>query len=155
MPGSAGPARVVRWDGNTWSRLGPTLTSGLDGPVEALAVSGSTLYVGGEFTKVNSSPFQSGVTANNVSRWNGTSWSPLQSGVDSIVSSLAISGSDLYVGGHFDTASGIPAKGIAKWDGSAWSAIGSGFDGSVSALLVSGSDLYVGGALRLDANQYH
>jgi hypothetical protein len=37
---------VKKYDGTTWSSLG----SGTDGPVYALAISDSTLYVGGEFT---------------------------------------------------------------------------------------------------------
>jgi len=61
------------------------------------------------------------------------------------VFALAVSGSDLYAGGVFDTAGGITANNIAKWDGSSWSALGSGADSQVSALAVSGGDLYVGG----------
>ena len=42
------------------------------------------------------------------------------------VYALAVSGTDLYAGGHFTTAGGVTANYIAKWDGSAWSALGSG-----------------------------
>jgi hypothetical protein len=69
-----------------------------------------------------------------------------------IVYALAVSGSDLYVGGRFTTAGNAAANYIAKWNGSSWSTLGSGLSSppeiwvSVSALAVSGSDLYVGGA---------
>jgi len=66
-------------------------------------------------------------------------------GVNNHVYAIAISGSDVYVGGRFDTAGGVPANGIAKWDGSSWSALGSGVDVEVSAIAISGSDVYVGG----------
>jgi hypothetical protein len=61
------------------------------------------------------------------------------------VSALAVSGSDLYVGGDFTTAGGSAATNIAKWNGSSWSALGPGMNHGVSALAVSGSDLYAGG----------
>ena len=60
---------------------------------------------------------------------------------------LAVSGSDLYAGGHVhDGGRQQRPIGIAKWNGSAWSALGSGMDDPrVYALAVSGSDLYAGG----------
>jgi hypothetical protein len=65
------------------------------------------------------------------------------------VYALAVLGTNVYVGGEFDTAGGSPAKAIAKWDGSTWTALGSGMAGisipSVNALALSGSDLYAGG----------
>ena len=61
------------------------------------------------------------------------------------LSALAVSGSDLYVGGYFYVGGRDTA--IAKWNGSTWSTLGSGVGdlGRVYALAVSGSNLYVGG----------
>ena len=42
---------IAQWDGTNWSSLG----SGLDGGVEAFAVSGTNLYVGGGFAKAGGS----------------------------------------------------------------------------------------------------
>ena len=138
---------IAKWNGSTWSALG----SGVNGTVSALAVSGSNLYAGGSFTSAG------GNAATNIAKWNGSSWSALSSGLLGSdpaggnppgVFALAVSGSDLYVGGRFTTAGGNAAKGIAKWDGSSWSALGSGLDDSfpyVYALAVSGSNLYAGG----------
>ncbi len=133
------------------------------GTVRALAVMGSDLYVGGDFTKVGN------VTANRVAKFNATNgtWSPLGFGdgngvgrTGSIVYALAVLGSDLYVGGSFMTVNyggsgGTPeatAYNIAKYDttASTWSALsngnGNGVRGKyVTALAVMGSDLYVGG----------
>ena len=65
---------------------------------------------------------------------------------------LAVTGSDLYVGGYFTTAGGIGASNIAKWNGNSWSALGSGIGGghgpyppSVYALAIFAGDLYAGG----------
>src|SRR2546422_1400863 len=65
--------------------------------------------------------------------------------MNSAVSALAVSGSDLYAGGYLTTAGGSAANYIAKWDGSSWSALGSGMNDRVVALAVSGSNLYAGG----------
>ncbi|HYE58330.1 MAG TPA: hypothetical protein VD948_07475, partial [Rhodothermales bacterium] len=63
------------------------------------------------------------------------------------VTAIAISGSDVYVGGTFTNAGGnTSADRIARWDGTAWNALGSGLNGTVSAIAISDSDLYVGGS---------
>ena len=68
------------------------------------------------------------------------------------VSSLAVLGNDLYVGGYFTGAGGIEANGIAKWDGTKWSTFGGGIKldpnsnlYDVRAVAVSGEDVYIGG----------
>ena len=86
-------------------------------------------------------------SANGVAKWTSSAWSALGSGLGTggWVNALAVSGSDLYVGGYFTTAVGGSANCVAKWDGSTWSALGSGLNNVVNALAVSGSDLYVAG----------
>jgi len=146
---------VAKWDGSTWSPLG----SGIGGPypwivhIEALAVDGTNLYAGGDFTTAG------GVAANNIAKWDGSTWSALGSGMAGgagtapTVAALAVSGTNLYAGGYFTVAGGVPASGVAKWNGSTWSALGSGVSGFtpgyigpyVTALAVDGTDLYAGG----------
>src|SRR5207302_484139 len=93
---------------------------------------------------------------NYVAKWDGTSWSALGSGMNDAVHALAVSGSDLYVGGFFRTAGGGAANYIAKWNGSSWSALGSGMNSEVRALSVSGSGLYAGGcALSLSGSDLY
>jgi hypothetical protein len=128
-----------------WLNIGSGLEGG-ESQVQALAVSGSTLYAGGYFTPTGDS------AANYIAQWNGNSWSALGSGIvysgDQYIASvyaLAVSGSTLYAGGAFTEAGGVPANFIAQWNGSSWSALGSGLNGQVSALAVSGSTLYAGG----------
>ncbi|MDW8145463.1 MAG: hypothetical protein RMJ48_04040 [Roseiflexaceae bacterium] len=72
---------------------------------------------------------------------------PLGGGLNSTVLALAVSGSDVYVGGKFTNAGGVPnTSRIARWDGAQWRPLGGGVNGSVSALAVSGGQVYVGGA---------
>jgi hypothetical protein len=107
--------------------------------VMALAVSGTNLYAGGQFTTAG------GVPANNIAKWDGSAWSALGSGMDVDVYVLVANGTNLYAGGDFSMAG---ANGIAKWNGSAWSALGSGMGGfyrQVNALAVSGTILYAAG----------
>jgi hypothetical protein len=134
---------IAKWDGSTWSALGSGIGGDFlyGGPyVSALAVSGTNLYAGGEFTNAG------GVSANYIAKWDGSAWSALGSGMNDVLA-LVVSGADLYAGGGFTNAGGVPANSIAKWDGSAWSALGSwtNVDVAFYALAVSGSDLYVGG----------
>jgi hypothetical protein len=116
--------------------------------VLALAVAGSDLYAGGDFTTAG------GVSANGIAKWNGTTWSALGSGMNEFgtVRALAVSGTDVYAGGSFATAGGVSANCIAQWNGSAWRALGSGMSGPdpalggmVIALAVAETDLYAGG----------
>jgi len=128
---------IAQWDGTDWSALG----SGLSGFVYSLAVSGTSLYAGGDFTTADVNP------ANNIARWDGSRWLALGTGMDWPVKALAQYGPDLIAGGEFTTAGGTAANHIARWNGSAWSSLGSGMDdfADVSALVVSGNDLYAGG----------
>ncbi|HLK97952.1 MAG TPA: hypothetical protein VK364_09305, partial [Hymenobacter sp.] len=68
-------------------------------------------------------------------------------GVNDAVYALAVSGSDVYVGGYFTRAGGVTVNYVAKWNGTTWSRLGTGngLDNWAFSLAVSGSDVYVGG----------
>jgi hypothetical protein len=138
---------IAQWNGSSWLALG----SGMNNSVEALTVSGGTLYAGGGFTRAG------GTNANYIAQWNGSAWSGLGSGMSggyygTEVYALVVSGTNLYAGGVFYSAGGTNANFIAQWNGSSWSALGSGMyladfvDASVYALAVSGTNLYAGGS---------
>jgi hypothetical protein len=121
------------------------------------------LYAGGWFTMAG------GVPANNIAKWDGTSWSPLGQGVNDQVWDLAVFDDDgpgprppaLYVGGYFTTAGGQPANRLARWDGSSWEPVGGGINGDVEALAVFDDDgagphlpaLFVGGLFTVAGTQ--
>ena len=146
-----GPAEdVAQWDGSSWSALGSGMAGNLH-QVYALGVfddgGGAELYAGGIFTSAGSA------AADNIARWDGTSWSPLGSGMGHWVYALKCwddgGGEALYAGGSFTTAGGVPASRLAKWDGSAWSPLGSGANSLVRTLEVhddgGGAALYTTG----------
>ncbi|MCX6913644.1 MAG: hypothetical protein NT167_11450, partial [Verrucomicrobia bacterium] len=109
------PVRIdPTFSDDNWSALG----TGMSSFVNALAVSGTDLYAGGQFSKAG------GTDANAIAKWNGTSWSALGTGMDGSVNALAVSGTNLYAGGAFSKADNKDAKYIAKWDGTSWSPLG-------------------------------
>ena len=131
---------------NTWSALfGGPGGNGLDGDVNTIVISGTDMYVGGEFTRAGP------IAANYIAKWNGSSWSALGAGVDFHVLALALQGNTLYVGGRFTSAGGNTAHYIAQWDTGVqtWSPINSGGKEGVtdwvSALAITGTKMYVGG----------
>lgn len=146
---------LAKWNGNSWSSVG----GGVDSGVNAMAVSGRKLYVGGYFKTAG------GKTVNALAVWDETkgSWAGVGHGVDGYIYALAMSGSTLYAGGHFTKAGGVVTNNLAKWNGSTWSALGGGvsaapYDTSVNAIAVNGNDLYVAGfftqAGSLPANDF-
>ena len=82
---------------------------GADGGLGAAVVDGSgNLYIGGGFTIVGE------VFANNITKWNGSSWTALGSGMNSHVFALVVSGNDLYAGGSLTTAGGKVSAYMAR-----------------------------------------
>ena len=78
---------IAKWNSSGWSALG----SGFNDRVNALAVRGSDLYAGGDFTTAD------GMSANYIAKWDGSTWSAMGMGMNGSVFALAVSGSDLYV----------------------------------------------------------
>lgn len=123
--------------------------------VNAMAVyddgRGAALYVAGRFFSV------AGVPANNIARWDGTSWSSLGSaalgggvtGVEAVIRALAVYKGELYAGGTFTSANGVSVSTVAKWNGTTWISLGNFTsywgDPKVNAMVVFGTDLYVAG----------
>ena len=161
--------RVAKFDtmANTWSALSQGDGNGVNDAVNALAVSGNSLFVGGSFT------FVGNVAANRVAKFDTmtNTWSALSqgdgNGVNSEVRALAVSDNKLFVGGSFTTANqggtgatpAITANRLAKFDTTTntWSALsqgnGNGVNNQVSALVLSGNSLFVGGFSFTMANQ--
>ncbi|MEP7342062.1 MAG: hypothetical protein ABI977_30300 [Acidobacteriota bacterium] len=148
---------------NTWSALGTGSGNGVNDYVNAMAVIGSDLYVGGTFNTANVGGAT--VSVNYVARFNTitNTWNTLGigggNGVNIAVSALAVIGNDLYVGGFFQTVNvggmTVSVNNVAKFNTTTgvWSALGTGgdngVDGQVFALAVIGNDLYVGGTFTM------
>jgi hypothetical protein len=160
IAGSVSVNGIAKWNGSSWSAVGSASSGNVT--VFALAVfddgSGAALYAAGSFTSLG------GVSAMNIAKWNGSSWSALGSGTNGSVKALLAfgggTGAKLYAGGSFTLAGGSPADLAASWNGSSWSALDNavpsvgGFgigafaqfdDGSGAALIAGGDFASLGG----------
>jgi hypothetical protein len=151
LAGGTSANGLAVWDGSTWAEVGGA--GGAQRLVTALTVfddgSGDALHVAGTFTTLG------GVSAENIAKWDGATWSALGSGLNGSTLALQVfndgAGTALYAGGSFNTAGGASANHIARWNGTSWSALGSGVDHFAYALDVfddgsdGASDLYSGG----------
>jgi hypothetical protein len=127
-----------------------------DNYVRALALSGTTLYAGGDFTAITP-PGGSATTRNRLAAISTadtgslTAWAPAAS---STVHALALSGTTLYAGGDFTTIT--PPGGSATsrnrlaaintTDTGSLTTWAPAADSTVYALALSGTTLYAGGA---------
>jgi len=136
---------TAEYDGTKWDSLNSSALANVT-TVNAIAVSGASVYIGGLFSQIGN------VTVNNVAVWNGSAWSAMGSGTDGTVNAIAISGSNVYVAGQFTNAGGSAVHGVGVWNGSAWSGIGGGVQGIPNALAVHGNDLYVAGGIYQAGN---
>ena len=144
-------SNIAKWDGTKWYALGiinDSTKNGTNGIVRTIAISGTDVYVAGEFTTVSDST-QTNLLVNRIAKWDGTKWYAFGTGTNGIVRTIAISGTDVYVGGDFtrvsdSTQTNVSANRIAKWNGS-WSTLGDGTSGVVRTIAISGTDVYVGG----------
>ena len=122
--GSSAPSgTITEWNATFADNAGPK------GSIQALAMwddgSGEALYAGASNTS-SSGPFTAagGIAMGYIGRWNGTSWSPLGTGLDGPVSQIVPFGDELIVSGQFQTAGGLIVNGIASWNGQRWRRFG-------------------------------
>jgi len=117
MAGGRQASRIAKWDGFGWFALG----DGLDGDyphIKGLTTfddgSGLSLYGVGHFSLAG------GASANNIAKWDGTSWSPLGEGLGSYETPVVkgyrdVNAAGLYVGGRFSVAGTRASSRIAEW----------------------------------------
>ena len=129
----------------TWSAVGGSVNTGTITYCLTADNTNNFIYLGGTFTKMGGG---AGTSANNIARWNGSSWAALGTGMDNSVFALTMWGGNLYAGGGFSTAGGVAANNIAKWNGASWSALSVGTDMTVYSLCVYNGDLYAGGSFN-------
>jgi len=150
--GSVSASRIAKWTGTGWTALGSGLTGGSSIQVKSLqpatAAGAPVLYVGGRFTSAG------GSAAAHVAAWDGSDWSPLDTGLGVMVNALGAFddgfGPRLYAAGSFTTVSGEAFNRIARWTGSYWEPLGTGLNGNALSLAsgtVGGeSSFFVGGS---------
>ncbi len=126
-----------------------------NGSIDVVTVQGASVYLGGEFTQVDTTP------ANAIARWNGSRWSALGSGIavtpatDEGIRAIVEFNGSVYAGGSFSMAGGTAVRNIARWDGQRWAAVGSsallnGGPMSVTSMAVFQGKLHVAGRFQFD-----
>ncbi len=125
---------------NPWN---PSLASSFSVRVLCLAVVGSKIHVGGNFSQANGSP-RSNLAAFDAATGALDSWDP---GADSDVVTLKPWGSLIYAGGYFYEVGGLPRNGFAVIDAStgAVTPYSADLGGTANAIAISGTTLFLGG----------
>lgn len=119
----------------------------VNGPVTSLYAHDSvTVYIGGYFANSNRVPNASFIIkARRDPDDTLTTWVALDSGVNSWVDAITIQGSNVYVGGAFNSTNTESSSRIARWDGSAWHSLGNGVNGQVLGIATRDTNVYVVG----------
>ncbi|MBL8737230.1 MAG: hypothetical protein JNL12_12440, partial [Planctomycetes bacterium] len=160
--------RVARWDGSTWSAIGP----GLPGTVQGLGVLPNGDLVAGGLGGVfrwDGSTWSTLLTLSTITRlavlangdvlvaagvggtslrwWNGTTSSTIPVMGLFVNAITQLPNGDVVIGGWFNSVGGVPANNIARWDGTTWSALGGGTNWTVGSLarMPDGSLVAAGG----------
>jgi hypothetical protein len=125
-----------------------------NGTVYAIAVSGTTAYIGGSFTEVRPAGAAAGsasqvarknlaavsLTTGKVLSWHGAA--------SAAVRAIAVSATGVYIGGDFTASSGSPAAHVAELNRSSGARV-TGFiaraNAQVAALALHNSTLFMGG----------
>jgi uncharacterized repeat protein (TIGR01451 family) len=137
IPNTAG---IVRFNGAGWVPVGGGI-SGTGGAIYIMTVYKGKLICGGDFSEI------SGVAADNIASWDGTTWSGLAGGIPGgTVENMIQDDSLLYAAGFFSNAGGVPlTENIASWDGTNWAPLDSGLNFGPGCLGVFNDELIVFG----------
>ena len=128
--------------------------------VETMAISGTTLFVGGSFTDVAGKQtngvlrnFLAAFDVTVLDRDSVTEWNP---NADGHVLAMAVTCDTVYVGGEFEHVGGQPRQHIAALDletGAVKQDWNPGADHDVLSLALAGDRLYAGGNFRMIGGQ--
>lgn len=145
--GSIAVNNIARWNGSTWSSMGPGFSYVRDlavapngnllvahqGGLSVYSTSWST-SLSGAVDAVTAMPngdlFAFGSTPTALWRRTGSTWTQFATFATGTVFDLASDNAGrLFVAGSFTQANGLPANGVATWNGSVWSSLASGLGG--------------------------
>ncbi len=110
---------IARWDGIDWHQLGDGLPRGIDNYLTSVYCDGTNVYAGGIVGGTK-----------GLLRWDGTSWSAVDSPTYFVILCAAGNGKSLYIGAELSSPMASQTFGIARFDGNSWSIMGGGLLGS-------------------------
>ena len=124
--------------------------------VSALRISGTTLYVGGYFSSVNSTARYNLAAVSSTSGALNASWHPDPGGP---VDAIKLSGGEFEAGGDLRFLGGIPRHNLAAVsavNGALITTFAPNLTGeSITALLLSGGTLYAGGQFNAPGGRFN
>jgi len=143
---------------NKWNNISWDTVLNLYAYIDDLAPFHDELYICGRFNNI------SGVTANNIIRYNGTSYSdvggPGTTTCFNRITHLYVFDNNLYASGSFDNISGVSANKIARWDGESWHPLGNGLTNVLQDPYMGGGTIYhlnsniIASDYFIDSNNY-
>jgi len=147
------PNKIMKYDGNTWSQVGPDVGQFNDNhSVASIDTFNNELYILGRFADLGTGG------ANRIAKLNGNTWESVgfpTSGVENNLikgwlNDMIVYDGKIFVGGSihdFTGSGGSETSRLASFDGTTWT--GYPFDqntsGEIHTLLVHDDVLYVGG----------
>jgi WD40 repeat protein len=129
----------------------PDFAPTTNGDVYAIAASedGSRIFIGGRFTQVNGQPRQNLAAINATTGALISGWQADTTGTNPKVTSLAVSGDRLYVGGKYNGIDGTSKQKLAALDASSGNLVrwSTWLNGGVNEVRVSpdGDTVWIGG----------
>jgi hypothetical protein len=88
---ASGVPQITKWTGTSWYNFANVSTPH---KIWAVTVYQNEIYVCGEFDFIGS------IAANNIAKYNGTSWSTVGAGLGGCVSNMAVYNNELYAFGY-------------------------------------------------------
>jgi hypothetical protein len=112
------------WNGTTWSGVASSSPGSTDNYLVGVsATSPTSAWAVGQYCSGTCATYQS-----LIENWNGTSWSSVASpnpgsAFNTLIGVSAVSSTDAWAVGQYETSSGVLDTLIAHWDGSTWAQI--------------------------------
>lgn len=132
---------LAAWSGIDWSSLGSKW------PAHFFSMNslGSELFLG-----CDSSVVQANGRSSAVWKWNGQTWSTIDTGIQGIAAILPAVGNELFAWGSIKgTAGGTETESLVRWDGTQLAGFRSGLIGSIQTVMIRDGDIVAGGDFRV------
>ncbi len=137
VAGNGNSDSVVVWNGAAFSPL----STGINGPVRALAADGATLVAGGSINLAGSARVE------QVAIFSGATWGPLVGGDSGEIEALHVHSGQLFAGGSFRQLGNANIDRMAQFNNATqtWQSVLTGADERVRVLNSFGGQLIAGG----------